>query len=231
MAVRYIFFGGIGTLVETSEAQLEAFNKAFRENNIDYFWERDSYIKTLNKSGGIQRLKTIKLNCGSTLDEQQIVEIHADKTRIYNESLRTQGLQLRTGASELIAHAINNHVKLVWATTTTQTNIDAIFDALGDSLKKDVFIKITNKDLISRQKPDPEVYLKLLSSLNTETREVLVIEDSVSGVESASSAGLTTLAFPGDMTSKTTFNASYQRLQSLTETIAFVNELDNVTAN
>ena len=42
MIFTHIFFGGIGTLVETSELQFKAFNQALVKNNIDYVWDRES---------------------------------------------------------------------------------------------------------------------------------------------------------------------------------------------
>ncbi|MFT5609763.1 MAG: HAD superfamily hydrolase (TIGR01509 family) [Polaribacter sp.] len=222
MAVTHIFFGGIGTLVETSELQLEAFNRAFDENNIDYKWNRDSYIRSLSSSGGQQRLKMIKLQDGSKLQDQQVSQVHADKTRIYNQLMREQGLELRVGASELFNSARHQGVKLVWATTTSQNNIDAILDATASNLKKDMFLQITNEALITKQKPDPEVYIKLLSSLNLDSDHVLAIEDSACGVASANGAGLLTLAFPGEMTSQTEFSGSYENIASLANAVSYL---------
>lgn len=223
MAFTHIFFGGIGTLVETSELQFASFNKALAENNIDYYWDRELYIKSLSNSGGQQRLRTIKLKDGSGLDEHQVSQVHADKTRIYNQLMSEQGLKLRTGASELINDAKKRGVKLVWATTTLQSNIDAIFDASDSDFKKDMFVQITNKELITKQKPDSEVYIKLLGSLNLDASEVLAIEDSASGVESASGAGLSTLTFLGEMTSKAELIPGGEKIISLSEAISYLN--------
>lgn len=224
MVVTHIFFGGIGTLVETSDLQFEAFNLALAENHIDYSWDRQSYVKSLSNSGGQQRLKALRLKDGSSLSDLQLAQVHADKTRIYNQLMRNQGLKLRLGGSELISSAKRLGVKLVWATTTKQDNIDAIFDASNGHLDKAMFVKITNDRLITKQKPDPEVYLKLLSSLNLKVSEVLVIEDSISGVDSAMNASLFTLAFPGEMTSETVFSASCQTITSLAEVISYIDK-------
>ncbi|MFT4634549.1 MAG: beta-phosphoglucomutase-like phosphatase (HAD superfamily) [Arenicella sp.] len=224
MVVTHIFFGGIGTLVETSDLQFEAFNLALAENHIDYSWDRQSYVKSLSNSGGQQRLKALRLKDGSSLSDLQLAQVHADKTRIYNQLMRNQGLKLRLGGSELFDSAKGLGVKLVWATTTKQDNIDAIFDASNGHLDKAMFVKITNDRLITKQKPDPEVYLKLLSSLNLKGSEVLVIEDSISGVSSAMHASLFTLAFPGEMTSETVFNASCQTITSLAEVISYIDK-------
>lgn len=219
MTVTHIFFGGIGTLVETSELQFEAFNHALTANRVDFQWSREAYIDSLSGSGGQNRLATITLKNGDVLSADTIAKVHADKTKIYADTMRKKGLTLRAGANDLIHKAKENGIKLVWATTTEQTNIDAFFDAVGSTLKKDMFVKVTNKQYITHQKPDPEVYTKLLNELGITADQVLVIEDSQSGVTSSSNAGITTLAFPGEMTSGKDFLGSKQQITSLKDVI------------
>ena len=52
-----IFFGSIGTLVETSEIQRKAFNTAFKEFGLNWYWNIGNYINMIQKPGGIQRIK------------------------------------------------------------------------------------------------------------------------------------------------------------------------------
>ena len=59
MKPSHIIFGGIGTLVETSEYQYQAYNTALMLNDIDYYWERKDYVASLSFSGGPLRLEKI----------------------------------------------------------------------------------------------------------------------------------------------------------------------------
>ena len=52
-----IFFGSIGTLVETSEIQRKAFNTAFNEFGLNWYWNIGNYINMIQKPGGILRIK------------------------------------------------------------------------------------------------------------------------------------------------------------------------------
>jgi len=155
MTITHLFFGGIGTLVETSEMQFDAFNQAFTDNNIDFQWRRDDYIESLSSSGGQNRLASVRLDD-------------------------------------------------------------------GNALSKEMFVKVTNKEYVAKQKPDPEVYKELLHELGSDASNTLAIEDSPSGVASASDAGITTLAFPGEMTAAITFTGSEQQISSLSEAIAHI---------
>jgi len=57
MTVKAIFFGSIGTLVETSDLQRRAFNQAFSEAGLDWNWSAEVYKHLLTKSGGRGRIQ------------------------------------------------------------------------------------------------------------------------------------------------------------------------------
>ena len=44
------------SIVESSEIQREAFNAAFKEFGVDWYWNVANYIKMLEKPGGLNRL-------------------------------------------------------------------------------------------------------------------------------------------------------------------------------
>ena len=47
--MKAILFGSIGTLIETSDLQREAFNQAFKEAGLDWYWDQEDYTKLLKK--------------------------------------------------------------------------------------------------------------------------------------------------------------------------------------
>ena len=55
--MKALLFGSIGTLIETSNIQREAFNQAFKEIGLDWHWDQESYKQLLKKSGGTKRIK------------------------------------------------------------------------------------------------------------------------------------------------------------------------------
>ena len=54
-----IFFGSIGTMVETSEIQRKAFNTAFKEFGLNWYWNTGDYINMIQKPGGISRISDV----------------------------------------------------------------------------------------------------------------------------------------------------------------------------
>jgi HAD superfamily hydrolase (TIGR01509 family) len=201
-----IIFGGIGTLVETSDLQRRAFNDAFAALGIDYFWDTATYIKSLSETGGTNRLSTLILADGNHLSEQQIKLVHAEKTRRFVELLAASHLPLRRGVGELINSARRQKIKLAWATTTSQANIDGLIASTNGVLARDMFDFIGSDKAVLHQKPDPQIYAICLDALGLKAQQALAIEDSLTGVQSAKAAGIRTIAFPGDFNAQKDFD-------------------------
>ena len=78
-----IFFGSIGTLVETSEIQRKAFNTAFKEFGLNWYWNIGNYINMIQKPGGILRIKEYsKLK----LKDDEVKKIYDLKIKYFKES-------------------------------------------------------------------------------------------------------------------------------------------------
>ena len=54
--MKSILFGSIGSVVESSEIQRKAFNAAFKEFGLEWYWNIANYIRMLQKPGGLNRL-------------------------------------------------------------------------------------------------------------------------------------------------------------------------------
>jgi len=199
MTISALIFGGIGTLIETSTLQREAFNRAFATLGIDFVWHHVDYAASLSNSGGRNRLAAIALPGGARLTEAQIAAVHAEKTNAFDAMLADRVLPLRAGVADLLTRAAAAGIVVAWATTTSQANIDAILRASGGALTRTLFAFIGDDLAVERQKPDPEIYLKVLATLGIRPAAAIAIEDSATGVHSAKAAGLFTVAFPGEM--------------------------------
>ena len=57
MTYKSLFFGSIGTIIETSELQRESFNEAFKEAGLDWYWDQEDYRLLLKQSGGTKRIE------------------------------------------------------------------------------------------------------------------------------------------------------------------------------
>jgi beta-phosphoglucomutase-like phosphatase (HAD superfamily) len=59
---------------------------------------------------------------------------------------------------------------------------------------------VVTRDMVSKPKPDPEIYRLAMTKLNVQPDECLVIEDSEPGVAAAVAAGTQVVVVPSDLT-------------------------------
>ena len=195
-----LMFGAIGALMETSDIQRRAYNQALKEAGLGWEWSRGVYAELLNQSGGQERLSLLVAATGAGLSAAQIEAIHARKTVIACQEMVSRRVRLRPGVVELIQLAKSRGMKLAFVTTTYQPNIDAIFEAAGDTLRADAFDYIASRSRVVHGKPHPEAYLTALAHFGVGPDAALAIEDTAVSVMSAKRAGLLVVATPGDIT-------------------------------
>ena len=201
-----ILFGSIGTLVETSELQRTAFNQAFSEAGLDWTWNPDEYKIMLKKSGGRNRINEYATDRGIKVNAH---ELHLKKTEIFDNMMKEEGISLRPGVANLIGYAIDNNVHLAFVTSTSDANVDAIFMALNGQLNRNDFNFIGNDKMVSKPKPDSEIYLKALSNLKLNAKDCLAIEDTEVSMRSAINANIKCIAFPGALALDSDFSDAF----------------------
>ena len=192
--MKAILFGSIGTLIETSDLQREAFNQAFKEAGLDWYWDQEDYTKLLKKSGGTKRIEDFAEKNNTTVDAKKIRE---RKTQIYNDKINSTFIPPREGVLDVLEYAHKNNIKIGFVTSTTPDNIDAVFKTLNNQIKKNHFDFIGNNSQINEPKPAPDIYIKALNSLELKSSECIAIEDTVESALSADRAKIKCIAFPG----------------------------------
>ena len=211
-----LLFGSIGTLVETSEIQRKSFNEAFKKKGLDWYWTKKEYIKLLNKSGGRDRIaeyakkKDIKVNAG---------QLRNLKTKLFNNYLKKNHLKLRPGVKNIINFCNKEKIKLAFATSTSKNNINSILFSLRKSISQKNFNFIGNSKLVKNLKPNPDIYLLALKKLKLKSTECLAIEDSQESLNSAVSAKIKCIIFPGKFHLNKKFKSAYKKLSKLNKNI------------
>jgi HAD superfamily hydrolase (TIGR01509 family) len=77
------------------------------------------------------------------------------------------------------------------------------------------FQVIASRDDVTRNKPAPDVYLFAAAQLGVEPKRCLVFEDSLAGVQSARSAGMTVVAVPNMITKTLDFSHADEIVEAL----------------
>lgn len=73
--------------------------------------------------------------------------------------------------------------------------VEQALEATG--IKSHFSTKIFSAELVKHPKPAPDIYHLAIASLGYNVEEIMVVEDSISGVNAALSAGLTVIGFTG----------------------------------
>jgi beta-phosphoglucomutase len=123
-------------------------------------------------------------------------DITSDQLSLYLEEIDTTYRSIISGSEQIFpVSGLNNFLdfikelgyKIALATSAPPENISLILERLGITEYFDV---IVDKTHVTRGKPDPEVYLKTVENLKTDSKYCLVFEDSLAGVRSAIKAGI-----------------------------------------
>lgn len=197
--VQAIIFDCDGVLVDTErDAHRVGFNRAFEVFGIAAEWSVELYARLLLTAGGKERMKVYFDEFGWPEDkvaeygsrDELIAALHKEKTRITSEIVTE--LPVRAGVLRIIDEAMANGVRLGVCTTSNPRFIDAVLDLFGAD-RKAAFEFVHAGDVVSKKKPDPEIYHLATKSLGLDPKDCVVIEDSRNGLLASTGAGYPTL--------------------------------------
>jgi beta-phosphoglucomutase len=181
--VEALLFDLDGTLVDTREANYQAYRGAFAEfghgltrERFDLTWGQDSrdFIPGLLPGIG----------------PEQVDAIRSAKSRLYGEEVH------RTTANDgLVAflRLVAPHHRTALVSTAKSPNGRQLLEAHGLT---DLFDVIVWGDEVARSKPDPEGYRQAMTRLGVGPAGCLAFEDSDTGRRAALAAGLLVLEVP-----------------------------------
>ena len=122
-----------------------------------------------------------------TIEERRI---HAsDKEKLYRELFKEK-LKLLDGLPEYLGYLKDNGKSIAIGSAAPPENIDFVLDNLNI---RSLFRIIMDSSDVSKGKPNPEIYMKIMQKLNVEPKDCLIFEDSVVGAEAAAGSGAATV--------------------------------------
>ena len=218
--MRALIFDVDGTMADTEAAHRDAFNAAFAEVGLHWYWDESLYARLLDVAGGKERIRHYwrcvepEEAAGGVIVET-IDAIHAIKTRYYTERMRRGGLPLRPGVRRLMEEADGAGIALAIATTTTSDNLDALLCPALGAHWRDRFRAVCDASTAPVKKPAPDVYYAALCTLGLPADECLALEDSQNGLRAARAAGIPTLITTTGYTARQCFDGALRVLPHL----------------
>jgi len=196
--IKALVFDQDGVIIDTErDGHRVAFNQTFKEFGYDFEWGVEKYHELLQVSGGKERMRHYLHTEGFGVEvkpeEEDVLikTLHKRKTAIFIELIESGKLPLRPGVKRLMQEAMDTGLTLGICTTSNERAAHAV----AFNILKDIrFDFVLAGDVVSRKKPDPEIYNLALEKTGLEPEECVVIEDSRNGVVAATAAGMRVVA-------------------------------------
>lgn len=172
--MKAVFLGSIGVVAETSELQRQAYNMAFSEHGLDWYWSVANYCEMLKKPGGLNRISSFS-NGILSLDE--VKAIHIKKEAFFSDYLRS-GITPRPGVVDCIKKCKEKGIRIGFITSTSQNNVNNLLNAVKDCINVADFELITTKEDVVAEKPAGDIYKYALEKFRLKPTEVIAVEDT-----------------------------------------------------
>ena len=180
-----------GVLVDTEHLHMEAF-KLFLEG-YGLKVEKDFLLAMIGAS--IEDNFKMLFEHFSRFNGEDIQQLISDRNKIYLELIKKESLEPISGVIETLDFCLNNDIKTGLASSSDQEQIDLILERLSTNKSYELnlynsFHTIVAGDSVKEKKPAPDIYLKAISNLGIDTKQIIAIEDSQAGINSATKAGI-----------------------------------------
>ena len=109
------------------------------------------------------------------------------------DSLAESGVDLKPGVREIFTFLSDAQIPTALASSTSRASVVRM---LTDAGLIDYFDAIICGDMITRSKPDPEIFFTAAAAIEKEPARCFVIEDSFNGIRAAHAAGMRPLMVP-----------------------------------
>ncbi len=176
-----------GVLVSTDEYHFRAWKRLADDENI-------AFDRTINERlRGVSRMESLSIileRSKRSYSDEEKRSLAERKNGYYVESLGGLGPDaILPGATETVRAL--RLMGLRQAVASSSKNAPLILECTGLS---SLFDAAVDGSMITRSKPDPEVFLKAAEALEVAPSACVVVEDAVSGVEAAVAAGMRAFA-------------------------------------
>ncbi|WP_374328968.1 HAD family hydrolase [Soonwooa sp.] len=192
MSLKAVLFDMDGVIVDTEPLHRKAYFGMFRHYGMHV---SEALFKTF--TGRTTDSVCLELIDKYNLDAQK-EELVKKKRKIFKELFDNDPeFDLLPGVRSLIQHYFDNDIKLVLASSASNTTIEMVFI----KFKLDPFFvgKISGADL-KESKPHPEIFLRAAEIANEPIENCMVIEDSTNGILASHRAGIFCAAYKSEHT-------------------------------
>lgn len=176
-----------GLMIDTEKLLAKYWMQAAQEAGFPMRMEHVLQIRSLSAIYAKPKLQAI---FGKTFNYEKI---RARRRELTAEHLQRYGIEKKSGLDELLNFLQKENYFTAVATATDRTRTENYLHQLGIREK---FSAIICGDMVTKGKPEPEIYLTACRMLNLSPAECLALEDSPNGILSAYRAGCQVIMIP-----------------------------------
>ena len=180
-----VIFDWDGTLADTRNAILFSFRKALQTINVEV---DDEFVERRIGTGAERTFKEILQLKGKQFDNALIKSLVKEKVQAEIEI--SKEIKLFPGARKLL-ESLHGKTKLALASMNNRPVIEHLLNQMDLNRFFEVILTVEE---VTKFKPDPEIFLKTASYMNTKPEKCVVVEDSIFGVQAAKAAGMACVA-------------------------------------
>ena len=182
MNIKGIIFDLDGVICSTDEYHYQAWKSIADDEGIYFDRKINERLRGVSRA---ESLEIILERAAAVYSPEEKAALMEKKNNIYRELLKNMGPgdvteEVRSTLRELKERGYG----LAIGSSSKNTRFILERTALTDA-----FDGISDGNMISRSKPDPEVFIKAAGILGLKNEECLVIEDAISGINAANAAG------------------------------------------
>ncbi|BBN80831.1 haloacid dehalogenase [Pseudoalteromonas sp. A25] len=216
MSLRAILFDFDGTLVDSEALHFQSWMQVLAPWQVSY-----DELTFCDEFSGVPTLKAANiLNQRHSLNtEPQLLAEH--KNRLFIDVAATMSPKLMPYAKEVLHKACEQYIIALVTGSTRNEALPVLKHYELDGL----FSCIVCKDDVLNPKPHPEPYNKALSLLGVKACEAVAIEDTHTGLSSATSAGLRTIVVPNHHSKQQNMSHASYNVDNLQTAWGVINQL------
>lgn len=162
--------------------------------------------KELAEKYGFENLETVYRKCigvNAAKTKEIFLEFYGkdfpydayckEQSMNYHAKYDNGRLPLKKGVRELLEYLKENDYFVAIASSTRTAVVE---QQVTDAGLRKYFDRIVGGDMVTKSKPEPDIFLKAVEGLDVELSKVIVIEDSYNGIRAAYSAGMFPIMVP-----------------------------------
>ena len=171
-----------GTLIDNTPYHYKSWMALFKKYHKGELTKEKYYTDI----SGVPVLDTIRALFGADHDEASLKALLEEKEAFYREAYAPHVAPIK-GLENFLTSLKNAGIKMAMATSATVEDVDFILDRIPI---RDDFDSIVNSTMVSRPKPNPDIFLKAAEKLGAKPENCIVFEDSLAGIKAGNAAGM-----------------------------------------